>query len=332
MAEASDFIEVRDIDEAAAELVDMRDRPSERLAAHMRALADAFAQLDIVADPAGTLLPARHFSTPPPRPRAMPSPAQAARANVAGRRSRSWQHRRGLMRSRYWSTWLPSPAAKCLPAEMRLPVWLHSPPQTQRPAPPSSLTTPCPPPHQASQPSSPLSSTPSPSPCPTVPTAVTGPPRVYADLYRTDGSVSPASPRPAPPSCAPRGKPRSATSPSCAPTATWPTTPCSAPTSASPPSPPDPAGAALRASAARASCRGTGPPLSTGAAFCLPTSPSACWTAPSSLSTPTSSAAPTSHGSSRRSPRSSWPRISWARTGTRAPVRRVPRHRAARTH
>jgi pyoverdine/dityrosine biosynthesis protein len=50
MAEASDFIEVRDIDEVAGELLDTRDRPA-RLAAHMRALTEAFAQLDIVADP-----------------------------------------------------------------------------------------------------------------------------------------------------------------------------------------------------------------------------------------------------------------------------------------
>ena len=55
MAEASDFIEVRDIDEAAAELLDTRDRPA-RLTAHMRALTKSFAQLDIVTDPAGTLL------------------------------------------------------------------------------------------------------------------------------------------------------------------------------------------------------------------------------------------------------------------------------------
>ena len=55
LAEASDFIELRDIDEAAAALLGTQDRRA-RLAAHTRALTEAFAQLDIVADPAGTLL------------------------------------------------------------------------------------------------------------------------------------------------------------------------------------------------------------------------------------------------------------------------------------
>lgn len=65
MAEASDFIEVRDIDEVAAELMDTRDRPA-RLAAHMRALTESLAPLDIVADPAGTLL--RSVLLDPSRP------------------------------------------------------------------------------------------------------------------------------------------------------------------------------------------------------------------------------------------------------------------------
>ena len=81
MAEAADFIEVRDIDEAAAELLDTRDRPA-RLAARMQALTDAFAQLDIVADPAGTLLRSALLDPAISAARnALTGPA--ARANVA---------------------------------------------------------------------------------------------------------------------------------------------------------------------------------------------------------------------------------------------------------